>query len=347
MIEVRDLSMRAGEFHVREVNLSVEPGQYFVLLGPTGSGKTLLISCLCGLIKATGGQVTIGGEDVTALEPRLRGIGYVPQNCGIFAHMSVAKNLTFPLRVQGNSHRRALKQIESLIDILRLGPLLHRSAEGLSGGEQQMVALGRALAVRPKLLLLDEPVSALDEPTRRSVCAEIRRVQRELMVATIHVCHNLDEALSVADRAGVMYQGRLIQTGTLDDLMFRPRTEAVGRLTRAENIFSGQAVPDGDGCSLLSFAGLAVRVAGRHEGAIRFMVRPERVRIAPAGGKARTSMRAVLTRVELRGAYCRLELDAYGTIVAYVPAADLHMSLKPGAEFTVEFPPESVYVFPE
>lgn len=266
MIQVKNLCLQAGEFQLRDISLATKPEEYFVVLGPTGSGKTVFINCLCGLIRASSGTIHIDGRDVTNLEPRLRRVGYVPQDCRLFPHRSVARNLTFSLCAQGLSHARALEQIVPLIETLRLRPLLERSPSSLSGGERQMVALGRALASRPNLLLLDEPVSALDEPTWRSVCAEIRRVQRELGVATIHVCHNLDEALAVADHAGIMHQGRLIQTGTIDELMRRPRNETVARLLRAENIFSGKAAPCAGGQSLVSLGGQQVRVAGRHEG---------------------------------------------------------------------------------
>ena len=344
MIETRNLSLKVGDFQLRDICLTIEPDEYFVLLGPTGSGKTLFVSCLCGLIRASSGRVYIGGKDVTDCEPRLRRIGYVPQNCGLFPHMSVGGNLTFSLRAQGLPHKRALKRIAPLIETLRLRPLLERSPSGLSGGERQMVALGRALATQPNLLLLDEPVSALDEPTRRKVCVELRRVQRDLRVATIHVCHNLDEALVLADRAGIMHNGRLVQTGTLEELMRRPQSETVARLLRAENIFSGKAAPCANGQSLVSLAGQQIRIAGRYDGEIKFMVRPESLRVVP---KRQHALTATLVRAEPRGPYISLELDAGVRIIVHTHAADTVESFEPGRNYAVEIPPESVYVFPE
>jgi len=344
MIETRNLSLKVGDFQLRDICLTIEPDEYFVLLGPTGSGKTLFVTCLCGLIRASGGTVHIGGKDVTDCEPRLRGIGYVPQDCGLFPHMSVAGNLTFSLRAQGQSHKRALKHIHPLIETLRLRPLLARSPSGLSGGERQMVALGRALATQPNLLVLDEAVSALDEPTRQKVCTELRRVQRELRVATIHICHNLDEALVVADRAGIMQEGRLVQTGTLEELMRKPQSETVARLLRAENIFSGKAAPCADGRSLVSLAGQQIRIAGRYDGEITFMVRPESLRVVAKGQNALT---AALVRAEARGPYTSLELDAGVRIIVHTHAAGTVDSFEPGRNYAVEISPESVSVFPE
>ncbi len=346
MIEVRGLCVEAGDFRLRDVSLAVGPGEYFVLLGPTGSGKTVFVSCLCGLIRAAGGTIEINGRDVTDLEPRLRRVGYVPQDGGLFPHMTVARNLTFSLRVRGVAHDGAMKRILPLVESLRLGPLLARSPSSLSGGERQMVAVGRALAARPELLVLDEPVSALDGPARRTVCSEIRRVHEGLKVPSIHVCHNLDEALALADRAAIIDRGRLVQTGTMAELMARPRSEAVARLLGAENIFSGTAVPRDDGQSLVVLAGRHIYIPGRHEGAVKFMVRPELARIVTGEPQTRSAVRAVLVRVEPRGPYKRLEFDAGIRIVVYVQAGPGAGAFEPGRELAIEFPDEAIYVFP-
>jgi ABC-type sugar transport system ATPase subunit len=230
MIQIRNLSFQAGDFQVRDVSLDVGDGEYFVLLGPNGSGKTLLVSCLCGLIRAASGRIRIGGQDVTDWEPRLRHIGYVPQDYGLFPHLDVGGNITFALRASGWSSLEAIRRAEDLVATLHLARLLGHAPATLSGGERQKVALARALAIQPKLLVLDEPVSALDGPTRAEVLEQLRAVQRQFAVTTIHVCHSIDEALAVADRAGVMIDGRLVQTGPLEELLARPAGPEVARL---------------------------------------------------------------------------------------------------------------------
>lgn len=230
MIALKNLSLRAGRFLVEDVSLSLANAEYFVLMGPTGAGKTLLVKCICGLIRPFRGSVLLDGRDVTRLQPRLRRIGYVPQDCGLFPHLSVAANITFSLRARGISRRRAIDKVAPLVEMLSLGPLLQRGTRDLSGGERQKVALARALAAQPKAILLDEPVSALDEPTRREVCQELSRVQRRFGVTTIHVCHSTAEAESVADRIGIIHAGRLIQTGTMEQLTASPANETVSRL---------------------------------------------------------------------------------------------------------------------
>ena len=230
MIEASNLSLQAGTFRVQDVSLHVGDGEYFVLMGATGSGKSLLVKCLCGLVRAETGRILVDGRDVTDLEPRARRVGYLPQEYALFPHLSVARNITFARRARGDSHARALRDARPVVEMLGLAALLDRRPETLSGGEQQRVALARALASRPRLLVLDEPVSALDEPTRREVCEELRRVEREFRLATIHICHNTEEAQALADRVGIMDAGRLVQSGPLDELRARPASRAVARL---------------------------------------------------------------------------------------------------------------------
>ena len=235
MLRLEHISLQAGAFALRDICLSVAPREYFVLMGQTGSGKTLLIESVAGLLKTAGGHIFIDGKEVTDLAPRHRHIGYVPQNSGLFPHLTVLGNITFPLQVGGMSRREAAADphVTEIVESLGVGDLLGRTPIRLSGGERQKVALARALVKRPKVLVLDEPVSALDGPTRDEICAVLQRIQKEFAVTTLHVCHNLSEARALADRVGVMHQGQLIQAGPLDELIARPQSEAVTRLVNS------------------------------------------------------------------------------------------------------------------
>jgi len=229
-LEVVNLTLHAGSFAVQDISLTVSEGEYFVLMGMTGSGKSLLLKAVCGLARISRGQVRLHSRDITALEARFRNIGYVPQDGGLFPHLDVLHNVLFPLTVAGTKPAAACAAVDGIVASLGLEKLLARSVAYLSGGERQKVALARALARRPELLVLDEPVCALDEPTRRDTCRELRRVQKEFGVATVHVCHSRDEATLVSDRVGVMCEGRLLDIGTLEELATRSEHGAVQRL---------------------------------------------------------------------------------------------------------------------
>ena len=236
MIRVENLCLSVGAFALRRVCLDVGPGEYFVLLGPTGSGKTLLLECLCGLYRLDSGRVVIAGRDVTTAESRHRQIGYLPQDYALFPHLTVRENIAFGLRRAGAARRQLRQQVEQLMEELGLTHLADRRPRGLSGGEKQRVALARALAVRPQVLLLDEPVSALDESTRDDICRLLRKLNRQTGATVLHVCHNFGEMMSVADRAAVIANGRIIQVGTPSEILRRPANLTVAQFVQPGNL---------------------------------------------------------------------------------------------------------------
>ena len=347
MIRVTDLQLLVGRFALGPIDLEVGAGSYFVLLGPTGMGKTLLVECICGLARPRAGRVVLDGEDVTRLAPRDRAIGYVPQHHGLFPHLRIRDNIAFSLRARGVRAAVRREWLAPLIDLLGLGPLLDRWPMTLSGGERQKVALARALASRPRLLLLDEPVSALDEPARERLCAELRRIHEELRVTTLHVSHNIEEAFSVADHAGVMHQGRIVQAGPLAELLRRPRNEFVARFFRTANILAAVAAPRPDGASDLAFGPHVVRVPGRFRGRVTFVIRPEALRVHPPAAHVPNRVPAVLRRVTDRGPYCRLEFDAGRPLVAYSTGDPATLESAVGQPHTIELPPEAIHVLPD
>ncbi len=236
MIRIEGLCLSVGAFALRQVCLEVASGEYFVLLGPTGAGKTLLLECLCGLYRLDGGRLIIAGRDVTHAEPRHRQIGYLPQDYALFPHRTVRQNIAFGLRRSSASRRQLQQRVQQLMEELGIDHLADRRPARLSGGEKQRVALARALAVRPQVLLLDEPVSALDESTRDDICRLLRRLNRQLNTTVLHVCHNFAEMMSVADRAAVIADGRIIQVGTPHEILQRPANLAVAQFVQPGNL---------------------------------------------------------------------------------------------------------------
>ncbi len=324
MIRAEGLTCTLGDFALRAIDLDVAAAEHFVILGPPGSGKTVLLECLCGLKRIDAGRVLIGGEDVTAFEPRRRAIGYVPQDYAILPHLSVKENIGFGLRVRGVDRAETARKVTAMTAMLKISHLLERSAQGLSGGEKQRVALARALILSPRLLVLDEPVSALDESTRQEICSEISRIQKRLGLTTLHVSHNLEEALSVADRAGVLMNGEFQQIGTLDDLLRRPRTIDLARFMRCGNIFEGQAEVNGSG-SAIGVDGGRIAVDGTHRGAVWVVVRPENIAVEklPADRNlGENEFPVKLGRASDLCNYVRVELDGPIAMVAHLsPAA--------------------------
>jgi ABC-type sugar transport system ATPase subunit len=353
MIRTDQIVFHIGSFELQRLSIEIATGQYFVLLGPPGSGKTIFLECLCGLRTVGSGRIYIDGRDVTELEPRARDIGYVPQDYALFPHLSVERNIAFGLRVHGYRRKDVIVRVTEIADILGIGHLLSRRINGLSGGERQRVALARALVLQPKVLLLDEPVCALDEVTRQEVCAQLLRIQRRFGLTTIHVSHNLEEAFSVADRAAVLHKGVLQQVGTLDELLRKPDSEFVARFMRCENIFSGQAAgpcspSKADSNTQVRVGDINLRVQGQHSGNLMFIIRPEDVLVFSGGrhdNKAENEFRAKVVRSRDCGGYVRVELDGPLCLVAHMTrAAFAKLKVNSGESLSVVLQPHNIHV---
>ncbi|MEY4692314.1 MAG: Sulfate/thiosulfate import ATP-binding protein CysA [Verrucomicrobiota bacterium] len=209
MISLRQVTVQAGGFHLREVSLEIPTGSHTALMGRTGSGKTTLLEGICGLRPVLSGSVWIGGRDVTALPPGERGIGFVPQDGALFDPLTVRQHLEFALELRGWSADRRARRSDELAGWLGLTPLLDRWPAGLSGGERQRVALGRALAFHPRVLCLDEPLSALDDQTRGEMVALLKEIRSRTGITLLHITHNRSEAECLADRILQLREGRL------------------------------------------------------------------------------------------------------------------------------------------
>jgi iron(III) transport system ATP-binding protein len=307
------------------ISLTVQEHEFVCLLGPSGCGKTTLLRIIAGLIPADGGRLTFGGRDLGAVPARERGFGIVFQSYSLFPNMTVAENIGYGLRIRKVDRETIAARVDALLALIKLSEFGERFPHQLSGGQQQRVALARALAVDPALILLDEPLSALDAKVRAELRIEIRDLQRRLGIPTIMVTHDQEEALVLADKIVCMNQGRIEQVGSPAELYLTPRTRFVADFMGSSNLLPEdwvrQAAP----------ALLASRPAGT-DGALIACVRPEQISLTPsAGGDGRVIDVTFLgnisrARVAWKG---RDILVQTGHVDGVVPGASVAVSVVP------------------
>ena len=318
-LDILGLAKRYGDFHaVRDVSLTIADGEFLVLLGPSGCGKTTTLRMVAGFIEPTAGQVRLGGSDITRLPPWKRNAGMVFQNYALFPHLSVAENVAFGLEMRKVPRADIARRVEETLALVRLAGYGARLPRQLSGGQQQRVALARALAIRPDVLLLDEPLSNLDAKLRLEVRVEIRELQRKLGLTTVMVTHDQEEALTMADRLVVMSEGAVRQAGSQRDLYERPADRFVAGFVGRSTFLDGAVEAPG---RFRSDGGLSIACAGGAPGRAVLSLRPERVEIATA---------------PLAG----LDNSLPGTVafVSYLGALlDVHVQLSPSDRLVVQF----------
>lgn len=325
---------------VDDISLEIAPGEFLAVIGPSGSGKSTLLKLLAGFVAPDSGQILVEGRDVAGLAPHRRQLGIVFQSYALFPHMSVWQNVAYPLKVRGVAKAERRRRAEDALARVGLAAQAERSPTTLSGGQQQRVALARALVFSPSALLLDEPLSALDAALRHGMRDEIIRVQREANIATLHVTHDQEEALSMADRVAVMHGGRLLQVAPPRDLYDRPVNRTVAAFVGQANLWDGRVT--GEDTVSTTIGELRCDTTGARTGeAVTVLVRPEQViplETAPAQASPNV-FAGPITQDRFLGAVRRFDLTVAGGVVK------VETNLR-GAVTAVSIPPHAVRLLP-
>lgn len=310
---------------IRDVSLHARPGQFVTLLGPSGSGKTTTLMAIAGFIKTDSGSILMDGKDLTQLPPNRRDLGMVFQHYALFPTMTVAENVAFPLSVRGRPQAEITSRVAHALQMVKLESFGDRYPNQLSGGQQQRVALARAIVFAPSVLLMDEPLGALDKNLRDHMQSEIRRIHRELGTTVFYVTHDQDEALSMSDIVVVMRDGGVEQIGSPEDLYARPQNAFVATFIGGANVLRGTVIArDGAQATIRHSSGQDFRApVDRAVGeAAAIAIRPERIRPGAPTSAGQTGIAGALVEVTYLGAITRATVDVGGTeITASLPDA--------------------------
>ncbi|WP_298952683.1 ABC transporter ATP-binding protein [uncultured Methylobacterium sp.] len=340
---------------VRDVSLAIRPGEIVSLLGPSGCGKTTTLRMIAGLEHPDAGEIRIGGVLVNAVAPWKRNIGMVFQNYALFPHMSVAENVAFGLAMRREGRAAIDAKVAAAMAQVRLAHLADRRPSQLSGGQRQRVALARAIVTRPSVLLLDEPLAALDRKLREQMQVEIKQLQREVGITTVFVTHDQEEALTLSDRIVVMEEGRVVQTGTPSEVYERPRSRFVSDFIGFTNAVRGRVEAVEAGTATVAMgSGQTIRVPAEADiapaQAVDLVVRPEKVEVNPPEGArpGRAVIAGTLRHSVYTGAvtYHHVDIGGGETLIAMTPNGDGHAGQPAlGSPVTLGVRPETVLVF--
>jgi putative spermidine/putrescine transport system ATP-binding protein len=303
-----------GTVALHPTSLEIGAGEFYTLLGPSGSGKTTLLMLIAGFATPSGGDLRLDGRRITDEPPETRNFGMVFQGYALFPHLTVAENVAFPLSIRNLPWAEQEQRVRAALDMVRLSGLADRRPRALSGGQQQRVALARALVFEPALVLLDEPLSALDRRLRKDLQVELKQIHARLGTTFIYVTHDQEEAMSMSDRIAILRDGHVLQTGAPAEIYDRPNSRFVAGFLGETNILEGTLQAADDNAILVRIGETVVRHEGRHPdlsigSKLCLGLRPEQVTLGDASNRGNTLSGRILTATHF-GPYLQLEIDA-------------------------------------
>ncbi len=352
-VQLVDLVKRFGDFTaVAGINLEMPSGEFFSLLGPSGCGKTTSLRMIAGFERPSEGQILLDGVDMAQTPPHKRNVNTVFQNYALFPHLTVEENVAFGLKYKKATKQETKDRVGNALELVALTGFGHRRPSQLSGGQQQRVALARALILNPAVLLLDEPLGALDAKLRKRLQIELKALQEEVGITFIYVTHDQEEALTMSDRIAVMSQGRVEQVGPPKEIYEEPATAYVADFLGVSNLMDATASGSGNGGCKVALGEFAL-VAGQGEddtvGAAKITIRPERVELLPQGTTGENHVPAMVERVVYVGSVLQviLHLAAGQSIQAWQQNEGGELPYASGAAVTAHFPREALRVLPD
>jgi len=348
MIAIKNLKVDLGDFLLQNINLEINSGEYFIILGPTGAGKTVLLEAIAGLYPVLEGEVWIEGREIARLNPEKRRIGIVYQDYSLFPHLSVEENIAFGLKLRKCPKASIKEKVNDIAEIVGVTHLLERKPQTLSGGEQQKVALARALVTEPEVLLLDEPLSALDPETKEMMQQELREVHRRTKVTIIHVTHDFEEAITLGERVAVLNNGCIAQIGAPEEILRQPNSEFIAHFALSRNIFAGEAEEGEDGHACVDVGGIKLRGVTDLRGEVRLSLRPEDIIISkePLHSTARNCFQGVVSDIAHRGAVVYVTVNVPPNFICLITRQSFEeLGLKEGVGAWITFKASAVHVF--
>ena len=332
---------------VDNLDLSIGRGEFVSMLGPSGSGKTTLLMMLAGFENPTSGAISVGGKRVDALPPHKRNMGVVFQNYALFPHMSVADNVAFPLKMRGASRSEIVERVTKALDMVQLGAFHERKPIQLSGGQQQRVALARALVFEPEVVLMDEPLGALDKKLREQMQMDIRDIHHRLGLTIVFVTHDQTEALTMSDRIAIFNHGKIEQIGRPSEIYDRPKTQFVAEFIGETNLLGGKVASSSngvlnvilDGGQPISVASATTQEPGKH---VKVSVRPERIEL-DSPGDGQNELKVRVTDIVYHGDHLQVLVDS-GHRSFVVKATRKAIAPQVGQEIIASFSPEQCWI---
>jgi len=312
MLKVINLYRKQGDFELKNITFEVRKKEYFVILGPSGSGKTTILDCIAGLRKIHSGRILIDEQDVTYLPPEKRNVAYVFQANTLFPHMTVFGNIEYPLKVRGIQKEKRKHMVIEIAKKLGIEYILNKMPREISGGEARRVELARALVINPSVLLLDEPLAHLDEPLKKELSLELRKLRKEWNIPIVHVTHDQRIAFMLSDKIALLQDGRIVEIGDSIKLFLNPRKVYTAKFLGFENIFEGEVISCSDFGSVIDVHGIKFFVPEKAKGSVKIGFRPEDVIIfkeLPTKTSLRNIFEGRITEIIPQGPVIMLEVD--------------------------------------